>query len=1123
MGAAFLGTALLGAVTPTSGTAARTRALMGRALMALQMPDLDGDGLGRRGLDLFTGGSLLGERSLLRGRILVGRSDRFGGGRIRGLIRDRRLGGRLVGHRALGRGDRFRLGRRGLRGLHGLGRQGRGDSVLLGRRGVDRSIGGSLGRCGLARLFGRLRRDRGGIRRDHDLGGLGRGGGEQRHGDGRPRPGLGDVAERLQDRGEILARAADQRGHPYRGDEAFPVGRAGRRRAGRGAGTIGHGRADQVGETLQDVDPHRPLAADAEAGRTVEALGDLGIHLDRGAARARQMRDLVEAALVEAAVAQSPELGRQRARGRLEQSGQEDVVGAEAHAVAAQRAAAVLVEAAHLVGDLRALQHAECLDHLVADALGEAGEVGRSLDLHDGPEEAHDMRLEPGFEARLDLLAGGAGEILVGQQPQLGGEQLVAGHQFGHRRAGPADHALVREDEGGVGRRGEALGPRLDLRPERLLGGASERLGLLALGIGIRHEQEAVQVTDVLTLDGDVTVGGDLGFQHRVLSQAPHQDAGAPVHEAAREAFVQGVGQPVLYPTRLALPMFGVAQPVRTIRDECPGAPLRDAPRQGVDVAVGAVDHRHMLGEPCVGDASGQPPHQEAVELGDEIGMHLRVHLAVIRHAADIPETAHRGRPAGEVADVVLLHQDLERLLILAHGRAGEPRLVRMLVEARLQGLQRIEDEIGIAPLQDAHRVEIVALQALDQLLLEGRAAARGAEGAVRQVAAGPAGDLAHLGRGQLAEARAVVLPVRREGDVIDVEIEPHPDRVGGDEVIHVARLIELDLRVPGAGREGAEHHRRAAALAPDQLGDGIDLLGREGDDGRAARQPRELLLAGEAQGRESRPRGGVDARDQRLHQRLHGARADQQSLLAAALIEQPVGEDVAAIHVGTELDLVDGDEGHVEIARHRLDGADPVARPVGLDLLLAGDEGDRVGTHLGEHAQVDLAGQQPQRQPDHAGRVLQHPLDGEMRLAGIGGAEHRRDAACAGLRGKGAAGHQGRARSLRQAPISEGAGRRAAAPLRTVPSELLTPGAGRVARGAGTDPHMGRSPRRRHCRIPFRGPERRRCPPARRGAGRRDRRRAYRERPQAARGAALALRPPGPKNRRCHRRQSPP
>ena len=39
--------------------------------------------------------------------------------------------------------------------------------------------------------------------------------------------------------------------------------------------------------------------------------------------------------------------------------------------------------------------------------------------------------------------------------------------------------------------------------------------------------------------------------------------------------------------------------------------------------------------------------------------------------------------------------------------------------------------------------------------------------------------------------------------------------------------------------------------------------------------------------------------------------------------MEQPLGENVAALAVGGELDLVDGDEIGLEIERHRLDGAD--------------------------------------------------------------------------------------------------------------------------------------------------------------------------------------------------------
>ena len=45
----------------------------------------------------------------------------------------------------------------------------------------------------------------------------------------------------------------------------------------------------------------------------------------------------------------------------------------------------------------------------------------------------------------------------------------------------------------------------------------------------------------------------------------------------------------------------------------------------------------------------------------------------------------------------------------------------------------------------------------------------------------------------------------------------------------------------------------------------------------------------------------------------------------------------------------------------------------------------------------VDLARQQPQRQPDDAGRMREHAFDRQMRLAGIGRPEHRGDACAAG------------------------------------------------------------------------------------------------------------------------------
>ena len=60
------------------------------------------------------------------------------------------------------------------------------------------------------------------------------------------------------------------------------------------------------------------------------------------------------------------------------------------------------------------------------------------------------------------------------------------------------------------------------------------------------------------------------------------------------------------------------------------------------------------------------------------------------------------------------------------------------------------------------------------------------------------------------------------------------------------------------------------------------------------------------------------------LDHRPHGRGAEHQRLLAPAPVEHAVGEDMAALEIGAELDLVDGKKRDVEVARHGLDGRDP-------------------------------------------------------------------------------------------------------------------------------------------------------------------------------------------------------
>ena len=111
------------------------------------------------------------------------------------------------------------------------------------------------------------------------------------------------------------------------------------------------------------------------------------------------------------------------------------------------------------------------------------------------------------------------------------------------------------------------------------------------------------------------------------------------------------------------------------------------------------------------------------------------------------------------------------------------------------------------------------------------------AERTVAHVATGAPGDLGELGRLEGPPVVSVELRELREGDVIEVEVQPHADRIGGDEVLHFARLVHRDLRVAGAGAQGAEDDRGAAALRAQALRQLVDLRHAERDDGAARRK----------------------------------------------------------------------------------------------------------------------------------------------------------------------------------------------------------------------------------------------------------------------------------------------
>ncbi len=252
----------------------------------------------------------------------------------------------------------------------------------------------------------------------------------------------------------------------------------------------------------------------------------------------------------------------------------------------------------------------------------------------------------------------------------------------------------------------------------------------------------------------------------------------------------------------------------------------------------------------------------------------------------------------------------------------------------------------------------------------------------------------------------AVIFREAGERDMVDVHIEAHPDRVGRDQEVDLFILIERHLRVARARGEPPHHDRATAATSPDKFGNRIDLSRAEGDNGGPRWQAHQLLRPGICQRREPRARFDRRGRDEVLQQRADGLGAKKHCLDHPARVQQAVGEDVAALGVGAELDLVHRDKldparrdlvpgaaGTRPVERHRLHRAGKPARAGRHDFFLAGDQRDVALTLDRNHPVIVFAGEETKREADDARRVGEHPLNGQMRLARVCRAEDSFDA----------------------------------------------------------------------------------------------------------------------------------
>ncbi len=280
-----------------------------------------------------------------------------------------------------------------------------------------------------------------------------------------------------------------------------------------------------------------------------------------------------------------------------------------------------------------------------------------------------------------------------------------------------------------------------------------------------------------------------------------------------------------------------------------------------------------------------------------------------------------------------------------------------------------------------------------------GRVAATGEHGddtlLMLTVASGAAADLAHLSRGQRALLPSVPLHQGREHDPADRQVQPHADRIRGDQGGRVALAEAPAFRAPHLGAERAVDHGDRTSACHELLAEGEDLPARKGHHRvRIGHRRQPDGFRGDAQ-------GALAFKPDHLHRFVAELRdpADQRQAVRSAEHDHLARRDAhdrcgpssAAVGIGQHLRLVDHRHVHGAAGMRHLHGAGDVPGPWNKMPLLPCHE---AGRHAARGQRIlEFQGQQAERRQGGAACGGSQPVQRVMRLAGVGGADHHGDA----------------------------------------------------------------------------------------------------------------------------------
>ena len=148
---------------------------------------------------------------------------------------------------------------------------------------------------------------------------------------------------------------------------------------------------------------------------------------------------------------------------------------------------------------------------------------------------------QPGIEAGCDTFAVRRAQMLVDEEVYAGLQRRFAALQPRDPGALPDDPPVRVKRDGLVGSRDKRRGAVGKLRSEHLHRRMARGLPVNAVARRIGRKAKAVKASDIVILDKNLTVVADLGHHLLLIAQAPHEHAGAPVHETLCQALMKRV------------------------------------------------------------------------------------------------------------------------------------------------------------------------------------------------------------------------------------------------------------------------------------------------------------------------------------------------------------------------------------------------------------------------------------------------------------------------------------------------------------------------------------------------------------------------------------------------------